>query len=297
MTTDAILKKLSKKTKMGEYDPYEVVSSNKMRAHPPARQGEASVRLDAVVETLAPVGASVLVKLALEEAADLLATAVVADAGSAFDDFVKKKTFKNPQTGNKVQYQSLPSEQKKKIYEEWKSKNATDDEVKDIAKKLNLDPKHVAAILRNPRPATKEGKAAVDDIVKDTDAFNDKMSSIKDDEEAEGSFKKTVRDAWEEGGGATLVAALLGAATLAPKWVPQALDAATRHPALAVSIAVSAALANLAFYASRNKKAVSGANEDEGEDMADRLWESMTTSMTEETMPKAANLAVSLVGM
>ena len=216
------------------------------------------------------------------------AAAVVAEA--TFDDFVNEKTFKNPKTGNKVKFHSLPSEEQKKVYEEWKSK----EDVDAVAKKLNLKPEDVARILRNPRPSTEKGKAAAKDLVKSTDAFNEEMSSIKDDKEAESGFKATVRELLHSGGGAAVCAGLLAGAAAAPKWVPQALDAAQHHPMLAAGVAVAAALSNLAFYA-RQKK-VHGAADGEN-DLADRLWDAMVTPMTEETMPKAASLAVALVGM
>ena len=223
-------------------------------------------------------------------------TMLKAEMSPQFKDYVSKKTFKNPETGNKVQFHSLPAGEQTEIYQEWSSKNPTDEDLDSLSKQFNLKPGDVRAILNKPMPSTKGGKAAVKDLVKNTDAFNDEMSSIKNDKKAESSFKKTVKDA--NGAGIGICAGLLAATSAAPKWVPQALDAAQHHPLLAAGVAVSAALVNLAVYAVRSKnKGTTSGSADKSEEMADKLWDAMTTPMTKSTMSKTANLAAAFAGM
>ncbi len=64
----------------------------------------------------------------------------------SFDDAVKGKTFTNPETGNKVQFGSLPSEEQDKIRSKWKEEEGGGEQE---AKKTPATERHVENLMQD----------------------------------------------------------------------------------------------------------------------------------------------------
>ena len=82
----------------------------------------------------------------------------------SFEDAVKGKTFRNPETGNKVLFDSLPSEEQKRIRSQWVKKNPSG-EKSNPKELLKEDPnKYVAEHV-----SENITKSSLADALKDTD--------------------------------------------------------------------------------------------------------------------------------
>lgn len=93
----------------------------------------------------------------------------------SFEEAIKGKTFTNPDTGNKVQFSSLPSEAQSKLRGQWKKEEGGKDEGGDKAesKPLPAVPKEVQeAFTADERKLPKEmaqKSKDIDDIYKDAE--------------------------------------------------------------------------------------------------------------------------------
>ena len=57
------------------------------------------------------------------------------DGEKSFEETVKEMTFKNPETGNDVKFNSLPDEEQKKLRGEWDKKQKEETKKREEAKK------------------------------------------------------------------------------------------------------------------------------------------------------------------
>lgn len=116
-----------------------------------------------------------IVKLAREvpETRKFLVPLLRNAADESFDDAIKGKKFKNPDTGNDVTFGALPADEQKKVREEWAKKNKKkDDGKKDDSKDANY---YIGLSTSNAREEVKDASSdELDEIwdkIKDADGY------------------------------------------------------------------------------------------------------------------------------
>lgn len=87
--------------------------------------------------------------------------------GKAFDEYVKGKKFKNPNTGNMVVFDSLPKEKQEKIREFYREKNRPDEDEEKVQSKI--EEYNLEIVGNNKKRAEYVAKKIVEGISKNED--------------------------------------------------------------------------------------------------------------------------------
>ena len=114
------------------------------------------------------------------------------DGEKSFEETVKEMTFKNPETGNDVKFNSLPDEEQKKLRGEWDKKQKKETKKREEAKKSEkANNKDLASKDKGHREKAKKklleevsdigAEIASTDRDKAVELFNDAFSSIASD--------------------------------------------------------------------------------------------------------------------
>ena len=114
---------------------------------------------------------------------------VAKDDDSEFEKAIKDKKFKNPETGNKVKFDSLPEKEQKKIRKEWKEKNKDDDE--DGGGKSKPTKDDVKSVVKDLKDMDKKQQEDAFNKIKDT-ISNKNVFKDMDKDEALKTMKKTL---------------------------------------------------------------------------------------------------------
>ena len=119
----------------------------------------------------------------------------------SFDEAIKGKKFKNPETGNEVAFGSLPDEEQKKVRESWSSKNEGGGE-KGGSEAVKKKTDEAFSILSKtqpgnhlPNPNPKQRKTMESLVSQGADARS--IAKAIDDGEDSPSFKGPTKKLWD----------------------------------------------------------------------------------------------------
>lgn len=100
------------------------------------------------------------------------------DPGAEFKKFVEGKKFQHPETRNEVVFQSLPTEEQKRIYQEWKGQQKPEDEGRQ-EKKKEEEGKGAERTREDVEVDLDNARDEVEDLESDIASLRDDMKAAK----------------------------------------------------------------------------------------------------------------------